>query len=116
MLKRGAGNRPPQMFFLFRILQTYLAIDEELRMKTRQGTGYFQQAYMILLLCLVSSIVSAGSAFALTGNNIDQCYDCHGGSGDIRPLDTPATSPASYRNITTGNFKGNHRSHMSAVT
>jgi len=85
-------------------------------MKTRQGTGYFQQAYMILLLCLVSSIVSAGSAFALTGNNIDQCYDCHGSSGDIRPLDTPATSLASYRNITTGNFMGNHRSHMPAVT
>jgi predicted CxxxxCH...CXXCH cytochrome family protein len=84
-------------------------------MKTRQGTGYFQQAYMILLLCLVSSIVSAGSAFALTGNKIDQCYDCHGSSGDMRPLDTTASSLASYRNISTGNIKGNHRSHMRAA-
>lgn len=37
-----------------------------------------------------------------------QCYDCHGtnGTGDYRPDD------AAYRNISTGAFKGNHRSHM----
>src|SRR5450631_4082378 len=81
-------------------------------MKTCHSTGYFQQAPVVLLLCLVSSIVFAGSALALTGNNIDQCYDCHGSTGDMRPLDTTATSAPSYRNISTGNFKGNHRTHM----
>ncbi len=62
-------------------------------MKTCQSTGYFQQAPVILLLCLVSSFVFAGSALALSGNNINACYDCHGSTdtggttGDIR-LDT----------------------------
>jgi predicted CxxxxCH...CXXCH cytochrome family protein len=48
----------------------------------------------------------------LTGNNIDQCYDCHGSANDIRPLDTtPADALPSYRNITTGAIKGSHRTH-----
>ena len=79
---------------------------------TRHSTGYLQQAYQILLLCLVSFIVCASSAFALTGNNIDQCYDCHGSAGDIRPLDTASVSLSSYRNITSGAIKGSHRAHV----
>lgn len=79
-------------------------------MKTCQSTGYFQQAPVILLLCLFSSFVFAASAFALTGNAIDQCYDCHGSSGDIRPVD------ATYRNISTGAFVGNHRQHLPVAT
>jgi predicted CxxxxCH...CXXCH cytochrome family protein len=79
-------------------------------MKTCQSTGYFQQAPVILLLCLVSSFVFAGSALALTGNNIDQCYDCHGSLNDVRPIDS------SYRNITTGGFVGSHLKHIAAVT
>ncbi len=37
-----------------------------------------------------------------------QCYQCHGTSGpaDYRPLD------ATYRNISTGGFPGNHRTHI----
>ncbi|MSM41611.1 MAG: CxxxxCH/CxxCH domain-containing protein [Geobacter sp.] len=37
-----------------------------------------------------------------------ECYQCHGSSGsaDYRPLDAP------YRNITSGGFQGNHRTHM----
>lgn len=37
-----------------------------------------------------------------------ECYDCHGttATADYRPND------AIYRNITTGAFKGNHRTHM----
>lgn len=36
-----------------------------------------------------------------------QCYQCHGSSGpDYRPVD------AAYRNISTGGFQGNHRTHM----
>src|SRR5512133_2324117 len=36
------------------------------------------------------------------------CYQCHGTSSpdDYRPVDAP------YRNITTGGFVGNHRTHM----
>ncbi|SNB47457.1 CxxxxCH/CxxCH domain-containing protein [Geobacter sp. DSM 9736] len=37
-----------------------------------------------------------------------RCYDCHGDSRnqDIRPVDS------SFRNISTGGFSGNHRSHL----
>lgn len=79
-------------------------------MKTRQSTGCFQQALVILLLCSVFSFVFAGSAFALTGNIINQCFDCHGSTGDIRPIDS------TYRNITTGAFVGNHRTHLPTAT
>ena len=84
-------------------------------MKTRQSTRYFQQVYIRLLFCFISSVVFAASAYALTGNLIDQCSDCHGtnnvpGPADIRPNDL------TYRNITTGAFVGNHRTHMATVT
>jgi len=38
-----------------------------------------------------------------------ECYECHGTKNpvDYRPLDAP------YRNVTTGGFRGNHRSHLS---
>jgi predicted CxxxxCH...CXXCH cytochrome family protein len=83
-------------------------------MKTRQSTGYFQQVYVRLLLCFISSVVFAGSAFAFTlpGGPITACYDCHGSftepvtSSDNRPIDS------AYRNITTGGFIGSHRKHM----
>lgn len=47
------------------------------------------------------------------------CHDCHGQSSrdpgnpldDIRPYD----SVTGFRNLTTGAFKGNHRTHMSAT-
>lgn len=91
-------------------------------MKTYQSTGYFQQAPVILMLCLVSSLVFAASAFAMTGNLIDACSDCHGtpynpsdtakypGPADIRPSDS------TYRNITTGAFVGSHRKHLTVTT
>lgn len=39
-----------------------------------------------------------------------ECYQCHGSGNppDYRPVD------AGYRNITSGGFQGNHRTHMSA--
>ncbi|WP_160295215.1 CxxxxCH/CxxCH domain-containing protein [Geobacter sp. OR-1] len=40
-----------------------------------------------------------------------ECYECHGGKAppDYRPVD------AAYRNISTGGFQGNHRTHMDPV-
>ncbi|KAF0216572.1 MAG: cytochrome C family, partial [Geobacteraceae bacterium] len=37
-----------------------------------------------------------------------QCYDCHGtrSTGDYRPVDD------TYRNVSSGGFRGNHRSHL----
>lgn len=50
------------------------------------------------------------SVFLLTGGVAQaaiQCYQCHGDNvSDIRPID------ATYRNITTGGFRGNHQTHM----
>jgi len=87
-------------------------------MKTCQGTGYFRQVQLRLLLCFISSVVFAASAYAFTAPNvINQCYDCHGsptiaagGGNDIRPVDS------AYRNITTGGFVGNHRTHIPVAT
>jgi predicted CxxxxCH...CXXCH cytochrome family protein len=41
-----------------------------------------------------------------------QCYECHGSRNplDYRPVD------ASYRNVTTGGFVGNHRAHVAITT
>ena len=80
-------------------------------MKTCQGTGYFQQVQLRLLLCFISSVVFASSAFAFTAPNINHCYDCHGSpiipnGTDIRPVD------AAWRNITTGGVIGSHQKHI----
>jgi len=85
-------------------------------MKTCQGTGYFRQVQLRLLLCFISSVVFAASAYAFTApNNITACYDCHGSpiipnGTDIRPVDS------TYRNITTGGFVGSHRKHIASPT
>ncbi|MSM41610.1 MAG: CxxxxCH/CxxCH domain-containing protein [Geobacter sp.] len=56
----------------------------------------FTMIYTVLLLCV------AGRAGAI------ECYQCHGtaSSRDIRPLD------ATERSVSTGGFRGNHRSHV----
>ncbi len=89
-------------------------MNEELRMKTCQSKGYFKQAQSYLMLCFVSSLLSAGPALALTGNNINACFDCHGSASDIRPVDTvlPNSTSVAYRNISTGAIKGSHRTHV----
>ncbi len=51
------------------------------------------------------------SAFLLCSANAHaaiQCYQCHGSTAppDYRPVD------AAYRNVTSGGFQGNHRTHM----
>lgn len=79
-------------------------------MKTFYSAGYFKRPVLFLLLSFINIFVFAASAFALTGNKIDQCYDCHGTTGDVRPID------GAYRNISTGAVVGNHRTHMSTVS
>jgi predicted CxxxxCH...CXXCH cytochrome family protein len=51
-------------------------------------------------------------SFPLPSRATLECYDCHGTRepADVRPLDAP------YRNVTTGGFPGNHRSHASPAT
>lgn len=53
---------------------------------------------------LISTLIFSTSAMAAI-----QCYECHGSKSpiDYRPVDS------SYRNISTGGFKGNHRTHLS---
>jgi predicted CxxxxCH...CXXCH cytochrome family protein len=66
---------------------------------------------MLALLSVVSVLVTANESFAAL-----QCYQCHGDNvADALPLDTPAGSPASYRNITTGAVKGNHQTHLNGL-
>lgn len=50
------------------------------------------------------------SIYVLPVHAAIQCYDCHGSRNpvDNRPVD------ASFRNISTGGFQGNHRTHMDA--
>lgn len=47
-------------------------------------------------------VVASGTAAAI------QCYQCHGTAANYQPLDAP------YRNISTGGFQGNHRTHTGA--
>ncbi|WP_243373193.1 CxxxxCH/CxxCH domain-containing protein [Geotalea sp. SG265] len=60
-----------------------------------------RQCFALLILVILLALTATASAAI-------QCYDCHGvkASNDYRPLDAP------YRNITSGGFPGNHRTHM----
>lgn len=60
---------------------------------------------LIAVLILSYNIIYPSQTLAL------ECYQCHGSkisetSGDFRPVDSP------YRNISTGGFQGNHRTHI----
>lgn len=63
---------------------------------------------MKLLLSSISAALFATLLFSNAGMAALQCNDCHGTSGptDYRPLD------AASRNIATGGFQGNHRTHL----
>ncbi|SNB47391.1 CxxxxCH/CxxCH domain-containing protein [Geobacter sp. DSM 9736] len=60
----------------------------------------------------------AAHAAAQQYQHANACYDCHGTAStdpgnppdDVRPLDS------AYRNLTTGGFKGSHRTHISPTT
>ena len=80
-------------------------------MKTCQSTGYLLQAIRKLLLGAVTAVVVSSPVYALTPpNDINACFDCHGSTNDIRPLDS------GFRNVSTGAFSGNHRTHISTAT
>jgi len=63
--------------------------------RLKPGPPYACLMTLFLLLLPVSS-------------NAIECYQCHGGVNppDYRPVDAP------FRNISTGGFQGNHRTHM----
>ncbi len=63
---------------------------------------------MKLVIAVCFAILSTIMFFSTGAIAAIQCYQCHGSSipNDYRPLDS------SYRNISTGGFKGNHRTHM----
>lgn len=62
----------------------------------------FRQCFAVIIPAIL--LYPAGVAYAQLA-----CYQCHGSDGDYRPLDAP------YRNMTTGGFRGNHRTHMDAA-
>lgn len=72
-------------------------------MKKNRNWKLAAEAVFFLTLFVASTFVVVGDAQAAI-----QCYQCHGTTGpaDYRPVD------AAYRNISTGGFKGNHRTHM----
>lgn len=82
-------------------------IDKEFLMKK---TGRFHCATKQLVVALFAFpllILLSSAAHAL------DCTSCHGVvGGDASPVDTPFSSPATYRNITTGAVKGNHNTHF----
>ena len=72
-------------------------------MKTNRNWKLATGVVLFLTLSVASAVVVVGDAQAAI-----QCYQCHGTTGpaDYRPVD------AAYRNISTGGFRGNHRTHM----
>jgi hypothetical protein len=55
--------------------------------------------------CIIAAVLLLSSAVALAGQ-LD-CTGCHAEKNDYRPIDSP------YRNISSGGFMGNHRTHLS---
>jgi predicted CxxxxCH...CXXCH cytochrome family protein len=74
-------------------------------MKSHQNMRCKRRPIFTWLLFITIFIGSSGWSEAAI-----QCYECHGtkqtGQEDIRPVD------AAYRNVSTGGFQGNHRSHI----
>ena len=80
----------------------------------------YQRSPFMLVLFMGSFFFSVAEAqgAAQQYQYANACYDCHGTAttdpgnppNDFRPLDT------AFRNITTGSFKGNHRTHMAQTT
>jgi len=68
------------------------------------------QFVMLALLSVVSVLVTSNESYAAL-----DCTQCHGSAGSNRPVDTPYAAPASYRNVTTGAFKGSHVKHLGAT-
>ncbi|MDA8414230.1 MAG: CxxxxCH/CxxCH domain-containing protein [Desulfobacteraceae bacterium] len=69
------------------------------------------QHVMLSLASLVMVLAMANVSHAAL-----QCYNCHGNNtNDMRPIDTPAGSPSSFRNVSTGALKGNHMTHVAAT-
>ena len=79
-------------------------IDKEPAMKNNRKAGNTYKTLLLALFSLFVSLFTGGQALAAA---ITQCDGCHG----MPPIDTPSTSLATYRNVTTGAVKGNHMTH-----
>jgi len=67
---------------------------------------------------LVATLLSFSLVMLMTsGAQALDCTTCHGiDAVDAHPVDTPAGSLPTYRNITSGAVKGNHNTHSSPAT
>ncbi len=76
-----------------------------------RGCGLISFINKLINFTLVLTFYAiAGFIFVASADAAINCYDCHGSrsDADYRPRD------AAFRNITTGGFQGNHRTHMSS--
>ena len=94
---------------------TFIKAEKERGMRKMKPQKQLLQLVMLALLSVVSVLVTSNESFAALN-----CSQCHGNNRtdallDALPLDTPAGSPAAYRNITTGAVKGNHQTHLSGL-
>jgi len=85
---------------------TFIKAEKERGMRKMKPQKQLLQLVMLALLSVVSVLVTSNESFAALN-----CSQCHGNNRtdallDALPLDTPAGSPAAYRNITTGAVKG----------
>jgi len=87
-------------------------IDKELNMKKLGRMEYVTKQLIATVLSLSMVILLTGVAQAAL-----DCTKCHGVDGfDANPVDTPAGSLPTFRNITTGAVKGNHNTHSAPTT
>lgn len=67
---------------------------------------------LLRMICLFILFLTGNifcQSFCVTASEAAiQCYQCHGSTGDYRPIDAPD------RDMATGGFVGNHRTHMDA--
>ena len=80
-------------------------------MKKVSRMEHVTRRFVATLLSLSMMFLLSGAAHAL------DCTKCHGIDGiDAHPIDTPAGSLPTFRNITTGAVKGNHNTHSAAAS
>ncbi len=83
---------------------------KESDMRNRMSARYLGVLLKGVVISLLAPLVLVSLAQAAI-----QCYECHGGASDYRPLDS-GTFGTAGRNDATGAFTGNHQTHMGPIT